>query len=48
MQNQCDPNGIKTAIFSKRLQEIAQLLGALPPHPNSPWVAGGRILLGRL
>ena len=29
------PNGIKIAFFSKKLQKIAQQLGALPPDPPS-------------
>ena len=35
--NMCEmwSNGIKIAFFSKKLQKIAQQLGALPPDPHS-------------
>ena len=33
-------NGIKTAFISKKLQKIAQLLGASLPDPHSLWRLG--------
>ena len=35
--NTCEmwSNGVKTAFVSKKLQKIAQRLGASPPDPNS-------------